>query len=115
MQVSKDNDNNNEYDAKADEIDEKTEGTDAQKDTTFTDDILDHISSVGVEKKTVSGLKKYLLGEEYDTDGIKNDIDIYGDEKQSNLLEATRYSLNCIEEIKKRMKLANVASAAFST
>eukprot|EP01084_Bolivina_argentea_P093518 168183_1 len=115
MQVSKDNDNNNEYDAKADETDEKAKPNDAPKDTTFTDDILDHIGSVGIEKKAVNGLKEYLVREEYDTDGIKNDIDIYGDEKQSNLLEATRYSLNCIEEIKKRMKLANVASAAFST
>eukprot|EP01084_Bolivina_argentea_P093516 168181_1 len=98
MQVSKDNDNNNEYDAKADETDEKAKPNDAQKETTFTDDILDHISSVGVDKKAVRGLKEYLFAEEYDTDGIKNDIDIYGDEKKSNLLEASRYSLNCIEK-----------------
>eukprot|EP01084_Bolivina_argentea_P022410 41652_1 len=76
-----------------------------QKEQTFTDDILDHIRSVGVKKNIVTGLKEFLLREEYDTDSINNDVEIYDDDKKSNLLEAVRYSLNCIEVIKSHMKM----------
>eukprot|EP01084_Bolivina_argentea_P045455 83676_1 len=62
--------------------------TDEEKEKTFTDDILDHIGSFGNSEDIVLGLKEYLVDEEYDTDSIKNDIDIFDDEQQCNLLEA---------------------------
>ncbi len=76
---------------------------------------MDHISSVGIKKNVAAGLNEYLVREEYDTDSIKNDIEIYDYGGKSNLLEATRYNLNCIDEIKNHMKMMNIGSAAFST
>eukprot|EP01084_Bolivina_argentea_P047564 87650_1 len=87
----------------------------AQKEKTFTDELFEQIGSNGVDEAVVSDLRQHLIMEEYDTDSIKNDIDIYCQQKKCNLLEATRYSLNCIEEIKTHMKMHNATSAAFST
>eukprot|EP01084_Bolivina_argentea_P210762 358630_1 len=112
IQVKKDN-----YDVKTDEKNEITKENSAQTETekTCTDDILDHIVSVGIKTNVVTDLKEYLVREEYDTDTMKNDMDIYNDTGKCNLLQATRYSLNCIEEIKSHMRMMNVGSAAFST
>eukprot|EP01084_Bolivina_argentea_P004729 8959_1 len=82
---------------------------------TFTDDMFQNIGVCGIEKDAVYGLTKYLSVEEYDTDSIQNDVDIYEEEKQCNLLEAARYNLNCIEEIKNHIKMVTISSTSFST
>ncbi len=51
--------------------------------------MFDHINLAGINGNVLRGLHSYLLAEEYDTEGIKSDIDIYDDEKNCNLLEAT--------------------------
>eukprot|EP01084_Bolivina_argentea_P276813 472405_1 len=109
------NNRNNTYVLKIDEENEITKVNDKQREKTFTDDVLDNMCLAGIETNTVLALKEYLLLQEYDTDSIENDIDIYDDEKTCNLLETIPNILNCIEEIKNYMKMANVASAAFST
>eukprot|EP01084_Bolivina_argentea_P290222 498459_1 len=74
------NDNINDYVVKTDEKKEITESADEQEEKMFTNDMLDHIASLDIKKNIVTGLKNYLVGEEYDTDSIKNYIDIYEDE-----------------------------------
>eukprot|EP01084_Bolivina_argentea_P113052 201577_1 len=107
MQISNINSGNEKI-----KIDWKKEMT---QETTFTDQILECIASTGIKKSIVTDLREYLTCEEYDTDSIQNDINICDDEKNSNLLEATRYNLNCIAVIKNHMKMHNIASTAFST
>eukprot|EP01084_Bolivina_argentea_P230971 389635_1 len=68
-----------------------------KREETFTDDLLHHIGSVGVEKSIIRNLTKYLLSQEYDTDCIENDIDIYDDIAYCNILNAS--NVKCIKKI----------------
>eukprot|EP01084_Bolivina_argentea_P113055 201583_1 len=80
-----------------------------ENDNVFINDI----SVISPLKITVSQCEGNMKLNKYSKN--ENDINICDDEKNSNLLEATRYNLNCIAVIKNHMKMHNIASTAFST
>eukprot|EP01084_Bolivina_argentea_P291449 500914_1 len=86
-----------------------------QTEETFIDELIHHINSLGVDEKIVNGLKEYLYLEEYDTESIQNDIDIYIKEKHCNLLEVMGNNVDYIEMMKHFVKTVTVSSVAFST
>eukprot|EP01084_Bolivina_argentea_P102242 183197_1 len=64
---------------------DKQPATDQQR--LFPDDMIDYIRSSDktAQEETLTYLKEFLLIEEYDTDAIEDDIDIYVSEKNCNL------------------------------
>eukprot|EP01084_Bolivina_argentea_P064745 118030_1 len=86
-----------------------------KKEKTFSDEMMDYICSVGVERNVAKNLKDYLAIEQYDTDAIEYDIDIYYDAKNCILLSTAGTNVKCIETIKDFIKKVHVSSCAFST
>eukprot|EP01084_Bolivina_argentea_P193168 331447_1 len=91
------------------------ESKEAQCETTFRDEMLDNISTRGVSENTFKNVKEYLLSEQYDSDCIENDIDIYNQVGICNLFYAANNNFKFMQQIKNFFQMVNISSVAFST
>eukprot|EP01084_Bolivina_argentea_P062913 114973_1 len=86
------------------------------QENTFMDNVFDYIQNKASnnEENVLIKLKVYIDSEEYDTESVTVDIDIYYEESDCNLLNAT-YNVKFIQWIRQFIKHYKVSSNSFST
>eukprot|EP01084_Bolivina_argentea_P083523 151214_1 len=110
-----DNDEKEERNNTLHSIGHKHKQTKNSKAKTFVEHMAEHIS-VDFEEKTMDKLNEYLLSEEYDTDCIENDVNIYDSDKTCNLLSVLDNNINYIQTIKRFIQYCMISvEDAFST
>eukprot|EP01084_Bolivina_argentea_P226553 382678_1 len=67
---------------------------------TFLDDMMTEIvDDKHIDEITLYQLRKYLTFEQYDSDSLINDVNLYSEQKQCNILLGMNNDVKCIENI----------------
>ena len=87
-----------------------------ERENTFTDTMFAYIADkLDNNNNVLSDLSEYILYEEYETDCIMSDIDIYLNDSVCNIFYGINNNIKCIQYIKQFIKYYNISSNQFST